>query len=148
MLKLPIRIESANGPWWVLCNDYRVDVKLYTSYTEVKAEPFDGCEEEIYPSVSHALHASRFISKERRVGFFELMPSQVPFYAKNLENRGLAAFSWKEVLANNLKGLLKQKFSYSILRRKLLSTFEAEIVLDDPGIPELGKVLMEVRDGK
>lgn len=147
------RIASFSGAWSFLSNFYPVVVKL------------DG---EEYPSVEHAYQAAKFLDPKIREKFRMpgLAPGQAKNFAKHLQLKGLVRPDWKQVNLGVMRDLLVQKFTYSILRRKLVATFGAELVegnywhdnffgdclcdecLSIPGQNYLGRLLMEIRDGR
>lgn len=167
----PKRIGVFRGDWGFLSNFSPVEVKLWIGPDGLPVSfpipdgPTTQALVEIYPSVEHAYQAAKFLDPEIRARFryVGLEPGQAKSYAKNLEEKGLVRLDWKQVQLEIMRGLLVQKFSYSILRRKLLSTFGAELVEGNwwhdnffgdclcdecagiPGENHLGRMLMELR---
>jgi predicted NAD-dependent protein-ADP-ribosyltransferase YbiA (DUF1768 family) len=184
---LPMRITAFKGEnWGFLSNFSPCKVKLFVvnstsemlrdvvaedpRYPEDSACAATEYQPEVvveeYESVEHAYQAAKFLDPKRRESFRlpGLSPSQAKAFAgfHKKEVRG----DWiPDVSLRIMKGLLKQKFTYSILRRKLLGTFKAELIEGNwwhdnffgdchcdycseiKGQNWLGKLLMEIRDG-
>lgn len=139
-MKLPTRIDRFWGEWGFLSNFAPCEVWL------------DGVK---YPSVEHAYQAAKTLDLEQREKF--LLNGITPGMAKRMGKTLKLRPDWDGVKMGIMRDLLMQKFSPSILRRKLLSTFQAELiegntwgdtfwgVCDGIGENWLGKLLMEVR---
>lgn len=167
---LPTLISSFDGPWNFLSNFYPVPVKLWigsdgmvwAGSTHYAAPDVTYTEEE-YTSTEHAYQAAKFLNAELRERFrYEgLTPGQAKRLGANLKSK--VRKDWHQVQLAIMRDLLAQKFTYSILKRKLLSTFMAELIegntwhdnffgncvcddcVDIPGENWLGKLLMELR---
>jgi len=167
-MSMPTRIGSFKGSWSFLSNFFPGEVSLWATATNVfanqaKAFEFAVCATiETYASVEHAYQASKFLDPKIRARFqWPMSPGQAKTLAYELRDQIRA--DWKEVNLGIMKDLLVQKFTPSILRRKLLATFQAELIEgnwwhdnfwgdclcedceDKPGLNHLGKTLMEVR---
>lgn len=167
---LPTRIGSFKGDYGFLSNFSPVDVKLWSTGTGMvfarDPQPGSWSPVEVYPSTEHAYQAAKFLNPKVRENFQMrgMSPGDAKGLAANLRNKGLVRKDWENVSLEIMYDLLVQKFTYSILRRKLLSTFQAELIegnwwhdnfwgnclCDDcediPGLNHLGRLLMEVRD--
>jgi ribA/ribD-fused uncharacterized protein len=176
------RIGVFRGDWGFLSNFSPVEVKLYIDSKgvpwSIPSDKFgrctscglkdyhgESCTVEVYASVEHAYQAAKFLDAKIRERFRlpGLSPEQAKNMAKYLRTKGLVRPDWEEVSLDIMRGLLVQKFTYSILRRKLLSTFGAELVEGNwwcdnffgnclcpkceniPGQNHLGRLLMEIR---
>jgi ribA/ribD-fused uncharacterized protein len=114
-LNLPTRIDYFKYEWAFLSNFYPSEVT------------FEGV---LYASVEHAYQAAKFTDPEIRSKFAvktnpRLTPGQAKRLAHSLRDKGLQRPDWDEISLTVMRGLLVQKFSGSILKRKLLSTFSA-----------------------
>jgi len=145
-MKLPTLIDSFSGPWGFLSNFAPCEVLL------------DGI---AYPSVEHAYQAAKTLDFEKREKF--LFSGITAGMAKRMGKGLKLRPDWEEVKIGIMRDLLMQKFSPSILRRKLLSSFQAvlvegnhwhdnywgnctcELCYGTEGENMLGKLLMEVR---
>jgi ribA/ribD-fused uncharacterized protein len=166
---LPTRIGYFRGDYGWASNFSPAEVKLWATATGMvfSSDPQPGSfnPTESYQSVEHGYHAAKFLDPRIREKFqmLGLSPGQAKGLAENLRQKGKVRADWKDVQIEVMRGLLKQKFTYSILRRKLLSTFSAELVegntwhdnfwgdcvcdecADVPGLNHLGRLLMEIR---
>src|SRR5271169_2182711 len=116
-LNLPTRIDYFKYEWAFLSNFYPVTV-VYEGVT--------------YASVEHAYQAAKFLDPELRSKFaFEtnprLTPGQAKRLASSLREKGLVRADWETMSLVVMRELLVQKFTSSILKRKLLSTFSAHL---------------------
>ena len=140
-MKLPAKIDSFSGPWGFLSNFAPCEVLLDDGVT--------------YPSVEHAYQAAKTLDLGKRLNF--VLTGITPSMAKQMGKKLKLRPDWEEVKVGIMRDLLMQKFNPSILRRKLLSTFQAELIEGNwwndtfwgvcNGVGEnwLGKLLMEVR---
>ena len=139
-MQLPTKIDSFSGTWGFLSNFAPCDVWL------------DGVK---YTSVEIAYQAAKTLILKQREKF--LLNGVTPAMAKKM-GRGLKLRpDWEEVKVGIMRDLLMQKFNPTILRRKLIATFQAELIEGNfwgdtfwgvcRGVGEnwLGKLLMEVR---
>ena len=164
-INLPTRIGSFKGDWSFLSNFYPANVKLWIDERNVPYAhdaPFIA-NIEIYPSVEHAYQAAKFLGPRIRARFQWVTLSAGQAKAMGYGLRDQVRADWKEVNMEIMHDLLVQKFTYSILRRKLLATFQAELIegnwwhdnfwgnclcddcADIPGLNHLGRLLMEIR---
>lgn len=166
---LPTLIDQFDGPWRVLSNFYYpIQIKLWVmpdgtpAASNLQEPDFNPMEE--YDSTEHGYQAAKFLDPliRERFRYAGMTPGQAKRLAYNLRNR--IRSDWKEVNISLMRDLLKQKFAYSIPRRKLLSTFSALLVegnmwhdnfwgncicsdcIDILGENWLGKLLMEIRN--
>jgi ribA/ribD-fused uncharacterized protein len=109
-VKLPTRIDSFSGSWSFLSNFHPAEVYL------------DGVK---YASIEHAFQASKTLDLKRREKFTYLIK---PAAAKKMGRDLPLRPDWEEVKVGIMRELLMQKFSPSIPKRKLLSTFQAELI--------------------
>lgn len=145
-MKLPTRIDSFSGTWGFLSNFPPCEVWL------------DGVK---YTSVEIAYQAAKTLDLKQREKF--LLNGVTPAMAKKM-GRGLKLRpDWEGVKIGIMRDLLMQKFKPTTLRRKLISTFQAELIESNTwhdnfwgdcacfscseilGLNWLGKLLMEVR---
>jgi ribA/ribD-fused uncharacterized protein len=149
-MNLPKEIRSFSGDWIFLSNFYPVSIAL------------DGV---TYGSVEHAYQAAKTLDPKQREKFsyVGVSASQAKRMGKSLQLRS----DWEEVKVSIMRDLLLQKFYPTILRRKLLCTFTAQLIEGNywhdtwygvcegtckqgPHEPKgenvLGKLLMEIRD--
>ena len=148
-MNLPTEINHFSGPWSFLSNFYPCQVRL------------DG---EIYASVEHAYQAAKTLRLEDREKF--RYDGVTAGKAKRMGAHLKLRTDWADVKLNIMQELLEQKFYPTILRRKLLATFNAELVEgnnwhdlffgvcegacrqgphEPEGLNHLGRLLMEVR---
>src|SRR5271165_4925958 len=107
-LVLPTKIDRFEGSWRFLSNFYDAPVKL------------DGVE---YSTVEHAYQAAKTLDLKKREIF--TYPSLTAGQAKRAGMNVKLREDWEEVKLSIMEDLLIQKFSFSILKRKLLGTFQA-----------------------
>ena len=114
---------------------------------------FEGFE---YASVEHAYQAAKFAEPKTRKMFRAPMTAAG---AKKLARqlRGELRDDWSAVKVGIMTDLLRQKFSKSDFKEKLLATGEAELIelapwdgfwgngKDGKGMNVMGKILMEIR---
>jgi ribA/ribD-fused uncharacterized protein len=177
-VQLPTLIDRFEGPWFVYSNFYGpVKVKLFVARVGLGGQtlvwggmthyavPGTTYTEEVYDSTEHAYQAAKFLDPEIRARFrYEgLKPGQAKRMAANMKSR--VRKDWFQVNIPIMRDLLQQKFTYSILKRKLMASFSAELVegntwhdnfwgncvcgerpeCEAPGQNWLGKLLMELR---
>lgn len=166
---LPTLIDRFDGPWGFASNFSPVEVKLWITATGMvfarDPQPGSFNPTESYPSVEHAYQAAKFLDAELRERFLYngLTPGQAKRLGANLKAKRRK--DWQDISLEVMKDLLVQKFTYSILKRKLLSTFSAVLIEGNtwhdnfygdcrcgereecaaPGLNHLGRLLMEVR---
>jgi ribA/ribD-fused uncharacterized protein len=167
--QLPTLIDRFDGVWGFCSNFSPVEVKLWITATGMvfarDPQPGSFNPTETYASVEHAYQAAKFLDPELRERFrYEGMtPGQAKRLGANLKSKRRK--DWEHVSLEIMKDLLIQKFSYSILKRKLMSTFSAKLIegntwhdnfygncvcgerpeCEAPGENHLGRLLMEVR---
>ena len=171
-MNLPTRIGSFKGGWSFLSNFYPANVKLWIDERNVPyahdITPFIARNIEIYPSVEHAYQAAKFLDPKIRARFQWATLSAGQAKAMGYDLRDQVRADWKEVSLEIMRDLNRQKYTPSILKRKLLATFQAELIegnwwsdefwgvcygcaKDGPheprGLNHLGKILMEIRRG-
>ena len=164
----PTRIGVFKGDYGAYSNFYSVVVHLCIDHQGIPHADLtgDAVSIEEYASVEHAFQAAKFLDPKIREKFQMkgLEPGQAKNFAANLRNKGLVREDWKQVSIEIMRGLLKQKFTYAILKRRLLASFTAELVEgnwwhdnfwgnclcdeceDIPGENWLGRLLMEIRN--
>jgi len=163
-VNLPTRIDSFTGVWGFLSNFAPGEVSLWvTADGEVYAHEVPDATVEVYASVEHAYQAAKTLNAavREKFRFAGVTPGRAKKMGRSLKLRP----DWEEVKIDIMRGLLMQKFRPSILKRKLLSTFQAELIegnywhdtfwgvcmgkCDFPhaalGENWLGRLLMEVR---
>ena len=110
-MNLPTKIDSFDGPWRFLSNFSECEVTL------------DGVK---YRSVELAYQAAKTLDLKQREKFtYEGVTSG---RAKQMGQALKLRSDWQEVKVGIMRDLLMQKFKPSILRRRLLSTFQAELI--------------------
>jgi len=166
-MEMPTRIGAFKGSWSFLSNFYPATVKLWITATGMvfAADPQkpDWNPVEFYPSVEHAYQAAKFLDPRIRARFQWATMSAGQAKAMGYDLRDQVRADWKEVSLEIMRDLNRQKYTPSILKRKLLATFQAELIEgnwwhdnfwgnclcedceDKPGLNHLGKILMEVR---
>ncbi len=149
-MKLPVEIRSFSGDWGFLSNFYPCSI----TYEEI-----------VYPSVEHAYQAAKTLNLQDREKF--LYAGVTAGRAKRMGDSLTLRPDWNDDFKVHLmRDLLMQKFYPTILRRKLLCTFSANLIegnwwhdvwwgvcegacsqgVHDPeGLNHLGILLMEVR---
>lgn len=135
--RLPLKITNFRGDWFCFSNFYPVTV----TFDDVK-----------YGYVETAYVAAKTLDLEaRRVLSLEFNPrlsaGQGKRIGKGFKERGLLRPDWHEVNVDIMRSLLIQKFSYSILKRKLLSSFTAELVEENTWHDIFWGVCVGQRDG-
>jgi len=149
-MKLPTEIRGFFEEWRFLSNFHLSHVTL------------DG---EVYDSVEHAYQAAKTLNLKEREKF--RYAGVEPRHAKKMGGALKLRPDWEEVKVAVMRDLLMQKFYPTVLRRKLLCTFTAELVEENNwhdcfygvcdgtckqgpheplGENNLGRLLMEVRD--
>lgn len=117
-------------------------------------------EGKLFPSVEHAFQAAKTLDAKIRKGF-AVCPS--PAYARSLGREINLRPDWEDVKIDIMTQLVKDKFTRNRarkdIRQLLLNTKDAIIeegnnhgdtfwgVVNGEGRNELGKILMQVRDG-
>jgi len=148
--QLPTLIDRFIEPWSFLSNFYSCTVEY---------------EGEVYHSVENAYQAAKAADPKRRSTF--QLPGVTSGQAKSLGRKLIIRPDWDEVRVDIMRDLLLQKFYPTILRRKLLCTFTANLVEgnnwhdlffgvcdgtcrkgphEPEGLNHLGRLLMEVRE--
>jgi len=129
---LPTRIEHFAYEWAFLSNFYPAEVKLWIDKDGVifAHEIPDPASVEIYASVEHGYQAAKDLDAKRRWIFQlannpRLTAGNAKKLGKEIEKSGRLRADWRDVNKGIMLDLLRQKFAYSILKRKLLSTFGA-----------------------
>jgi ribA/ribD-fused uncharacterized protein len=153
-MDLPVLIDRFKDPWGFLSNFYPCSVVL---------------DEVTYPSVEHAYQAAKTLNLKEREKFLYagVTAGRAKRMGKAISDSGKLRPDWKEVNIGIMRDLLMQKFYPTILRRKLISTFTAELVEgnnwhdlffgvcdgtcrqgphEPEGLNHLGRILMEVRE--
>lgn len=115
MPPFPTLIDSFTGAWGFLSNFYPCNVTL------------DGIP---YRSVEHAYQAAKTLKlKEREKFTFDITPGQAKRMGSALFERGLQREDWLTGAREQvMHDLVLQKFYPTILRRKLLCTFTAQLI--------------------
>jgi ribA/ribD-fused uncharacterized protein len=133
-MKIPTEINNFHGEWGVLSNFYDAIVRLWVDPTgQVFAYEVPDAKIETYRCVENAFQAAKSLNAEaRRTLTLDFNPNLTAGRAKRIgrgfRQRGLERGDWEQVKIEFMRGLLIQKFIYSILRRRLLSTFTANLV--------------------
>jgi ribA/ribD-fused uncharacterized protein len=110
----PAKINLFKYEWACYSNFYAAPVKL------------DGVE---YPSVEHAYQAAKTLDPKKRIPFqsITLTSGKAKRMGRGFrEGRGLRP-DWRQVNVGIMRDLLMQKFAHSLLKRKLLSSLQAEL---------------------
>ena len=169
---LPTLIDQFDGPWRFLSNFYPVEINLYVASdgnvwagNTHYAVPGTTYVIEQYGSVEHAYQAAKFLQSDLRDRFrySGVTAGQAKRMGGGLKPRRRK--DWEQISIAVMRDLLQQKFSGSILKRKLMSTFSAQLIegntwhdnfygdcrcgsrpeCEAPGENWLGKLLMELR---
>jgi ribA/ribD-fused uncharacterized protein len=111
VVNMPTEIRSFSGDWGFLSNFYPCTVVL---------------DDVQYPSVEHAYQAAKTLSPKQREKF--LYAGVKASDAKRMGASLSLRPDWAEVKIDIMRDLLMQKFYPTILRRKLLCTFSANLV--------------------
>ena len=111
----------------------------------------------VYPSVEHAYQAAKTLNPFERQMFIPITCGQ----AKRLGRKVTLRPDWEEVKIDVMRSLLKQKFAEGTELRQMLDLTKPEELVEGntwkdrfwgvcEGVGEnwLGKLLMEIRDGK
>jgi ribA/ribD-fused uncharacterized protein len=135
---LPTRIEHFAFEWGFLSNFYPSEVRLWVvtdddGISTIYPYAVPDATIEIYASVEHAYQASKTLRADKRWIFQlpnnpKLTAGQAKHLGAKLKEQGLQREDWHQVNIEIMRGLLRQKFSGSILKRKLMSTFSAVLV--------------------
>lgn len=114
-VNLPVEIRSFKEPWGFLSNFYPCKVV------------YDGVE---YPSVEHAYQAAKTLNLREREKFLYagVRASDAKRMGEAINNSGKRRPDWMEVNIDIMRDLLMQKFYPTMLRRKLIATFTANLV--------------------
>ena len=110
-MNIPTEIRGLFGEWRFLSNYHPCSVTL------------DG---EVYASTEHAYQAAKTLNLKEREKF--RYAGIEPRDAKKMGGHIKLRPDWEEVKVGIMRDLLMQKFYPTILRRKLLATFSAELV--------------------
>lgn len=133
-------INGFQGPFRFLSNFYRVQVEM------------DGF---LYPSVEHAYQAAKTLDVGSRT---TIQLATKPGDAKRLGRRVKLRDDWESIKLDVMLGLLRDKFTYPVLRSWLLDTGESVLIednnwgdrfwgsVDGEGDNHLGRLLMRVRE--
>ena len=128
---------------------------FYLSNFFTSAIIFDG---ETYSTIEHTFQAAKTFDPEQRQA---IQNANTPAAAKRLGRQVALRPDWEEVKFDIMRDLLKQKFSQSDLRQKLIATGEVELIEGNTwgdrvwgcvlvkgqwvGKNHLGRLLMEIR---
>ena len=133
------QITSFTGDYDFLSNTYKSPVE------------FNGIE---FPNVESCYWAQRPKDDHSRIKFARLKPAKAKAKAINTTPRD----DWDDVKVNIMSNILLKKFSNENLKKKLISTGDAELINNDSYNDEfygvhygngeniLGKLLMQIRD--
>lgn len=132
---LPTRIDYFQYEWRFLSNFAPAEVRIWVDVAGVTYAheiPFP-VSVEVYGSTEHAYQAFKGLLAEDRWIFQvtnnpNLSAGDAKRLGKKLEEKGKLRPDWKQINVGVMRDLLRQKFSTSILKRKLLSTFGAELI--------------------
>jgi ribA/ribD-fused uncharacterized protein len=109
---IPTKIDSYRGDWIFLSNFYLFPIEYEGS---------------IYPSVEHAYQAAKTLNLKERMKF--TFPGLSAFQAKAAGYHVTLQEGWDTGLKLEvMQELLRKKFFPTVMRRKLLSTFNAELM--------------------
>jgi N-glycosidase YbiA len=110
-----IRSFSREGGWPFLSNFYPCTVML---------------DDVAYPSVEHAYQAAKTLNLKEREKFLYagVKASDAKRMGDTINKSGKRRIDWEQVNTSIMKDLLMQKFYPTVLRRKLISTFTAELI--------------------
>lgn len=136
-----MKITSFQGEWRFLSNFWPCEVTL------------DGMD---FPSVEHAYMAAKTTDMNLR-SIVQMLPdaAQAKRWGRTIKLRA----DWDQVKLQIMTDLVRQKFSTSPLKDKLLATGDAELiegntwndrfwgVCNGRGLNHLGRILMDVRAG-
>lgn len=135
------KIESFQGEHRFLSNFWHVYVR------------YDG---ELYPTVEHAYQAAKTLNPEFRMAIATATTGEAKRMGRQVPMRA----DWDSIKIDVMRDLLRQKFTEEPeLRDLLLATGDAELiegntwgdyfwgVCNGEGQNNLGKLLMEIRDG-
>lgn len=135
------KIESFQGEYRFLSNFWHVYVR------------YDG---ELYPTVEHAYQAAKTLNPEFRKAIAYATTGEAKRMGRQVPMRP----DWDSIKIDVMRDLLRQKFTEEPeLRELLLATGDAELiegntwgdyfwgVCNGEGQNNLGKLLMEIRDG-
>lgn len=129
-------------------NDFRDPAFEFLSNFSISYIEMDGV---VYPTVEHAFQAAKTEDLTLRE---KIRNVETPQQANRIGQFIDLIPSWNENKLNLMKSLLTKKFETVQLRKKLLSTRDAELVsgedtfwgvVDSVGENHLGKLLMEIR---
>ena len=110
-----------------------------------------------YPTVEHAYQAAKTLDFGERVG---IRMAATPGKAKRMGRKATLREDWDDVKVRVMRVLLRKKFRDAELRKKLNATKGKKLVegntwgdtfwgvCNGVGENQLGRLLMEVRDGK
>lgn len=113
-----------------------------------------------YPTVEHAFQAAKTLDKTQRMSIAD---AETPGKAKRMGRNVQLRPDWESVKTNVMRECLRSKFSVPVLKIKLLSTGDAELIEGNywhdtcwgvcncekcggKGENRLGKLLMEIRE--
>ncbi len=125
-MKLPTKIDSFTGVWAFLSNFHPGEVRLWVTVDGmIHTREVPDAKVEAYGSLECAYQASKTLDAKKREKFtYFIKPNKAKQMGQELKLRP----DWEEVKIGIMRDLLIQKFKPSILRRKLLSTFQAELI--------------------
>ena len=134
-----MKIDSFSGKYRFLSNFFPCEI-TYEGIT--------------YPSVEHAFQAAKSLDLKERKSISELKtPGQAKKYGKQVNLRQ----EWEKIKFDVMETLVRQKFSTTELKEKLLKTGKADLeegntwgdttwgVYNGIGDNHLGKILMKIR---
>ena len=106
-----------------------------------------------YPTVENAYQAAKTVNVGDRIKISVMSPRDAKHYGRKVK----LWRDWEDLKLEIMKGLIKQKFTIPVLRKKLLATGRRELiegnywgdtfwgVCNGRGYNYLGRLLMEVR---
>lgn len=114
-MKLPTEIRSFSDEWGFLSNFYPCSIE------------YEGV---VYPSLEHGYQAAKTLNPKEREKFLYagVTAGRAKRMGEAINQSGKRRADWMEVNVDIMRDLLMQKFYPTILRRKLLCTFSANLV--------------------
>lgn len=141
---MPKVIDSFLKEYFFLSNFYQHDLIPDMKWPDIK-----------YHTVEHAFQAAKSLDRSERMRISELAtPSDAKFAGRRVNLRQ----DWEEIKIDVMKHYLREKFSISKLRERLLATEDAILIegnnwgdttwgqVNGEGKNYLGKLLMEIRE--
>lgn len=116
----PKEINCFRDQWLCFSNFYPAPVRLNFDPVQIHGDDF------VYDSVEHAFQAAKGTSLKIRERF--TYPELSAYQAKQMGRKIDCRLDWRSIRVDVMRNLVRQKFQPSILSRKIMGSFTAELI--------------------